>query len=209
MQKTISKSETNKYSNDVISSTHKQAYRWMIPKRFKKFLRDDEVILYACRPTLRDLGLRWVAAGFYYLVLGSIILNMLLFHQPADLQKVIFIAFIVGFLTLAAAIFLRWRNRFYMVTEVTTFASKGILHRTIDMIPNSGIQMVSIRTGFVSGLMGLNSVIISISQQGGNNLLTSTLGTCRGSITLRSVPDIDRLTAIYDGLLFRKNSTPQ
>ncbi len=163
-----------------------------IPKRLQCLLADGETVLYARNPSVSALILSILShCCFLCLFVWGVPLVGLLFgnqEMPLTAKGAIAtgIAITAGVAALVA--YLNWSHRFYVITDQRTLTTQGIFNVVAKVVMNRNIQLISIKTGLIDGLLNLNTIELSTSGAGGaGGILAAFPGLSRGCITLKWV----------------------
>lgn len=159
-----------------------------VPDKFRQYMHEDEVVLFASNPAKTVLVLNLVLPVLF--LLGSIPATIFM-RSIGSFVCFFFFCFVCLF------IYLAWKNRFYIITDKRTFAVEGIFNIAVSLIPNKSIQMICINTGIIDRLLGLNTLEISSAAQGGTNIFHAFAGKSRGTIKLRCISDVNGALAVY------------
>lgn len=151
-----------------------------VPERFHKYLNKEDEIVYASHPSVPSLLLRLILPVLCLVVS----LCIAIFLYMSALLGCLFWVVVI------ACYYYSWKFTYYIVTEKTVFSSFGVFNRRITMIPCSHIQMISVNTGIIDSLLGLNTLeLASASNGGGGNIFFAFPFKTPGTIVFRNIED--------------------
>lgn len=163
-----------------------------IPKRLHCLLAAGETVLYARNPSASALILSILSHCFFLcLFVWGVPLIGLLVHGgeiPLAAKGAVAIGIAITAGGAALVAYLNWKHRFYVITDQRTLTTQGIFNVVAKVIMNRNIQLISINTGLIDGLLNLNTIELSTSGAGGaGGILAAFPGLSRGCISLKWV----------------------
>ncbi|OUT69289.1 MAG: hypothetical protein CBB70_04540 [Planctomycetaceae bacterium TMED10] len=150
-----------------------------LPPKIREILWDNEELIYASRPEKNALIIKMIIGGFLSLF------SLYLF--PVVLLIVLLVTYF------------SWKNQYYLVTAERTIISKGIFNVAIKAIFNRHIIMISVNTGTIDRWLGLNSIQLATSAQGGAGGVMANFGLSKGCVELKYVK-VGDIIHCYEGL---------
>ena len=145
-----------------------------IPRDVGRLIPKDEIWYLATRPSR---GALWIGLGcaaspftlwflfssirWFFLAGGELPSNWPIFMSKWLLYCVVGLG-IPCYLAL-----IRWRNQFYGITSQQLVQRSGWFNHTISCVPTANVQFVSINTGLIDRLLGLNSVVFATAAASG------------------------------------------
>jgi membrane protein YdbS with pleckstrin-like domain/uncharacterized Zn finger protein (UPF0148 family) len=183
--------------DETISIEPRQIIPSNVPPRLRQLLNAGEKVVFAGNPSasvlIISLILMSVVVGVPLVILPAIALTVARDASPL-------IAILIGLLLtslLLYIVYLNWRNQFYLITDRRTICKQGILNVAIKILPNHNIQLISINTGILDRLLGLNSIELSSAAAGSSGRILGVFrGMTSGGVLLRYV-DVDRIMPFY------------
>ncbi len=149
----------------------------------KDLLHPGEEVLYDRKPSAMSMLLTMVFPGL--VAIGSLI-------------TLLAGAGVIGALCLLAAtiaimcIYYSWKCTEYVVTEKRSFLKKGVFNHRIIILMNRNIQTISINTGIVDRLLGLNTITVTSAASG-----VPIFGMNSGGIAYRHIDNVRDFMRAY------------
>ncbi|MFP6768740.1 MAG: PH domain-containing protein [Planctomycetaceae bacterium] len=152
-------------------------HQGMMPDDVAELLHSREVVLFAQNPSRSALILRLILTG---ISLGIPLLPFLVVaaRDGQALSACLAMTGLLGMGVMLLAVYLSWKNSFYVITDQRTVVRRGIFNRAIKIVLNANIQTMSINTGIIDRWLNLNSVQLETAAGGGG--LAGILGVFGG-----------------------------
>lgn len=131
--------------------------------KIKRLMTKNETIQWQGQASLSALILKSLG----YLILPcAVFIFPLCFSMPPALAWIPLVlaasVIAIGELFIYAA----WKRTVYAISDRRTYAISGIFNIMVRVIPNNNVQSISINTGIVDRLLGLNTVVVNSAASG-------------------------------------------
>jgi membrane protein YdbS with pleckstrin-like domain len=151
--------------------------------RVKDLLHPGEQVLYDRKPSAISMLLTMVFPGI--VAIGS-------FFTLMAGEGVIAIPILLVATIVIICIYYSWKCTEYVVTEKRSFLKKGVFNHRIIILMNRNIQTISINTGIVDRLLGLNTITVTSAASG-----VPFFGMNSGGIAYRHIDSVRDFMRAY------------
>lgn len=172
----------------AVARAEDQVHRGMMPDDVAQLLHSREAVLFAQNPSRSALYLRLFVTGISF---GVPVLPLLVVSvRDGGVASVcVAMSSLFGLGLMLFAVYLSWKNSFYVITDQRTIVRRGIFNRAIKIVLNANIQTMSINTGIIDRWLNLNSVQLETAAGGGGfaGILGLFPGFTSGGVVLANV----------------------